>query len=94
MGLKEKMQERARRREAQAEEMRQAMEASQQPVERNEKGMIKRDGFRVNQGMIHYGQDFEEENFDAVFKKTIVFVIFFALFAGCALILVLKYLIL
>lgn len=43
-------------------------------IEYNEKGQIKRNGYRQGSS-VYYGKEFEEENFDRVFKMGIIGII-------------------
>ena len=49
--------------------------------ELNEKGLIKRDGFNMRNGAANYGSQFEEENFDKIFKKAMILIGLLLLFA-------------
>lgn len=80
MGLKERMIERAEKRAAIMEERERLLKESAVKAEYNEKGQIKRKGFKMGQATF-YGEEFEEENFGRVFKPAIIFLaLFFLLF--------------
>ena len=80
MGLKERMVRNAEKRAAMMEEKERMLKESAVKAEYNEKGQIKRKGFKMGQATF-YGEEFEEENFNRVFKPALVFLIlFFVLF--------------
>ena len=80
MGLKERMVRNAEKRAAMMEEKERMLKESAVKAEYNEKGQIKRKGFKMGQATF-YGEEFEEENFNRVFKPAVVFlVLFFVLF--------------
>ena len=80
MGMKERMVARAERRAAEMEEKERLMKESAVKAEYNEKGQIKRKGFKMGQATF-YGEEFEEENFNRVFKPAVIFLaLFFILF--------------
>ena len=84
MSLKEKIKNIKRKDGTSIWEMKEVEEIIPDELEYNEKGLIKRDGFRMGSS-VHYGKDFEEENFSRVFKMSIVgLVVFFILFAAAA----------
>lgn len=86
MGLKERMEKKALERAARLEEEERLMRESAVEAEYNEKGQIKRSGFRMGR-QVNYGQEFEEETMDKVFKPAIVFlVVFFLLFIGAGIV--------
>lgn len=80
MSLKERMEKKVQQRAEEFEEEKRLLRESAEAVEYNEKGHIKRDGFRMGQ-TVNYGEDFEEETMDRVFKPAVIFLIcFFILF--------------
>ena len=80
MGLKERMVARAEKRAADMAEQERLLKESAVKAEYNEKGQIKRKGFKMGQTTF-YGEEFEEENFGRVFKPALIFLIlFFVLF--------------
>ena len=86
MGLKERMIERAEKRAAEMKEKERMLKESAVQAEYNEKGQIKRSGFKMGQATF-YGEEFEEENFDRLFKPVLLFlVLFFVLFVLAGLV--------
>lgn len=84
MSLKEKIKNLKRKDGTSIWEMKKPEEIIPDEIEYNDKGLIKRDGFHMGSS-VHYGKDFEEENFSRVFKMSMIgLVIFFILFVIAA----------
>lgn len=58
-------------------------------IERDEKGLIKRDGFCMKG--VNYGPEFDEENLDRALKFAVGSAIFFLLFVVVGVIVIFKY---
>lgn len=85
MGLKERMEKKALERAERMEEEERLLRESAVEAEYNEKGQIKRKGFKMGQ-QVNYGEAFEEETMDKVFKPAIIFLIaFFVLFIAAGI---------
>lgn len=86
MGLKERIEEKAKKRAEELAEQERLMKESAVDVEYNEKGQVKRSGFRMGKQVV-YGEEFEGETMDKVFKPAIIFLIlFFLLFIGAGIV--------
>lgn len=66
--------------------------AAPDKLEYNDKGYIKRDGFKMGKSAINYGEDFEKEHFDEIFKPLMIFLVCFLLAAGVLTAIALKFL--
>lgn len=74
MSLKERMEKKALQRAEEFEEEKRMLRETAEKAEYNDKGQIKRSGFRMGQ-TVNYGEEFEEETMERVFKPAVIFLV-------------------